>query len=48
MEVEKTPEQKAEEQKNLMIQDVRSQLKEIEKAVIQKEPRVISKVILNF
>lgn len=45
MEVEKTEEQKAEEKANLVIQDLKAQLKEIERAVHSKEPRVISKVL---
>ena len=44
MEIEKTEEQKAEEKANLVIQDLKAQLKEIERAVHSKEPRVISKV----
>merc|ERR1711892_409159 len=45
MEVEKTAEQKAEEKMTLVIHDLKSQLKEIERAVHNKEPRVISKVL---
>ena len=44
MEVEKTAEQLAEEKMNLVIHDLKAQLKEIERAVHNKEPRVISKV----
>ena len=44
MEVEKTPAQKEEEKKNLIIQDIKIQLKEVEKAGHVKEPRMISKV----
>ena len=44
MEVEKTAEQKAEEKMTLVIHDLKAQLKEIERAVHNKEPRVISKV----
>lgn len=47
MEIEKTEEQKAEEKANLVIQDLKAQLKEIERAVHAKEPRVISKVNLK-
>ena len=47
MEIEKTEEQKAEEKANLVIQDLKAQLKEIERAVHAKEPRVISKVKLK-
>ena len=46
MEVEKSPAEKEEEKRNLIIQDVKTQLKEIEKAVFAKEPRIISKVII--
>lgn len=46
MEVEKTAEQLAEEKMNLVIHDLKAQLKEIERAVHNKEPRVISKVFL--
>merc|ERR1712123_272805 len=45
MEVEKTAEQKAEEKMTLVIHDLKAQLKEIERAVHNKEPRVISKVL---
>jgi len=45
MEVEKSEAQKAEEKENLIIQDLKLQLKEIERAVLTKEPRVISKVL---
>ena len=45
MEVEKSPAEKEEEKRNLIVQDVKSQIKEIEKAVFAKEPRIISKVI---
>jgi len=45
MEVEKTPAQKEEEKKNLIIQDIKIQLKEVEKAGHVKEPRMISKVL---
>ena len=48
MEIEKTEEQKAEEKANLVIQDLKAQLKEIERAVHAKEPRVISKVKLEL
>ena len=47
MEVEKSEAQKAEEKENLIIQDLKLQLKEIERAVLTKEPRVISKVSLR-
>ena len=45
MEVEKSPAEKEEEKRNLIVQDVKGQIKEIEKAVFAKEPRIISKVI---
>merc|ERR1712168_1791748 len=45
MEVEKSPAEKEEEKRNLIIQDVKTQLKEIEKAVFAKEPRISSKVL---
>ena len=44
MEVEKSPAEKEEEKRNLIVQDVKGQIKEIEKAVFAKEPRIISKV----
>ena len=47
MEVEKSPAEKEEEKRNLIIQDVKTQLKEIEKAVFAKEPRIISKVNIS-
>ena len=46
MEVEKSPAEKEEEKRNLIVQDVKGQIKEIEKAVFAKEPRIISKVII--
>ena len=48
MEVEKSPAEKEEEKRNLIVQDVKGQIKEIEKAVFAKEPRIISKVNLLF
>jgi len=45
MEVEKSPAEKEEEKRNLIVQDVKGQIKEIEKAVFAKEPRIISKVL---
>ena len=44
MEVEKSPAEKEEEKRNLIVQDVKGKIKEIEKAVFAKEPRIISKV----
>ena len=45
MEVEKTEEQKAAEKRQIIVEDIRTQLKELEKAAAQKEPRQVSKVI---
>jgi len=45
MEVEKTEEQKAAEKRQIIVEDIRTQLKELEKAAAQKEPRQVSKII---
>lgn len=45
MEVEKSPLEKEQEKRDLIVADVNAQLKEIEKAVSIKEPRIISKVL---
>jgi 26S proteasome regulatory subunit N3 len=45
MEVEKTEEQKAAEKRQIVVEDIRTQLKELEKAAAQKEPRQVSKII---
>jgi len=44
MEVEQTEEQKLEEKRALRIKDINIQLKELEKAGMQREPRIVSKV----
>ena len=44
MEVEQTEEQKLEEKRALRIKDINVQLKELEKAGMQREPRIVSKV----
>ena len=46
MEVEQTEEQKLEEKRALHIKDVNLQLKELEKAGQQREPRIVSKASL--
>lgn len=45
MEVEQTEEQKLEEKRALRIKDINVQLKELEKAGMQREPRIVSKVL---
>ena len=44
MEVEPTPEEKAAEKRQLVVEDIRAQFKELEKAASQKEPRQVAKV----
>ena len=44
MEVEKTEEDKAIEKRQLIVEDIRAQFKELEKAASQKEPRQVAKV----
>jgi hypothetical protein len=44
MVVEKTEEEKLEEKRQLTVEDIKAQIKEIEKA---KEPRQVSKVIIS-
>jgi len=45
MEVEKTEEEKAAEKRQLVVEDIRAQFKELEKAASQKEPRQVAKII---
>jgi 26S proteasome regulatory subunit N3 len=45
MEVEKSEEDKALEKRQLIVEDIRAQFKELEKAASQKEPRQVAKII---